>query len=256
MAATHEVRAGSNWRPLSDTTRDPIIAGRRPLPWPSWQRSEDYYTEGALIWLDVDTRIREISGDNRSLDDFARAFFGGEDGVRMARTYSFEDVVDALDAIAGYPWNDFFDAKLNETTSGSPLAGIERGGYRLLYRQEPSPYQVSKEAVFGTSNLLFSIGLSVTERGEIKEVLWESPAYEAALTAGSKIVEVNGQPFSSDVLKSAICAYSIRSEIELSVKVGPRTEQIIVCYEGGHRYPHLEPLDGVRRRLDEILEPL
>ncbi|MET0283976.1 MAG: peptidase M61, partial [Polyangiales bacterium] len=77
-AAIYDNRAGRRWRSMSDTTRDPIIASRRPLPWVSWQRSEDYYSEGQLVWLDVDTRIRELSGDTRSLDDFARAFFGAK----------------------------------------------------------------------------------------------------------------------------------------------------------------------------------
>jgi predicted metalloprotease with PDZ domain len=59
------------WRPLVDTTNDPTAAGRAPQPWRSWQRSEDYYSEGQLIWIDVDRIIRTQSGGKRSIDDFA-----------------------------------------------------------------------------------------------------------------------------------------------------------------------------------------
>ena len=79
-AAAYDNRKGREWRPLQDTTNDPIVAMRRPLPWRSWQRAEDYYSEGELVWLDADTLIREMSKGKKSLDDFAHAFFGANDG--------------------------------------------------------------------------------------------------------------------------------------------------------------------------------
>ncbi len=256
IAATHEIRAGSRWRPLSDTTRDPIIAARSPLPWPSWQRSEDYYTEGALVWLDVDTRIREMTGGTRSLDDFARAFFGMEDGVTTTHTYTFEDVVGTLAEIAPFDWAAFFDEKLNRTTSGAPLDGVERGGYRLVYKDRPSDYQISKEAVFGVTNLLFSIGMAVASDGEIKEVLWEGPAFRAGVTAGSSLLAVDGRAFDVDELKRAVARATDGDPIRLAVKAGKRTREVEIDCPGGHRYPHLEPVTDGPRLLDTILAPL
>jgi len=256
-AATLQMRAGSTWRPLSDTTRDPIIAARCPLPWPSWQRSEDYYTEGSLIWLDVDTRIRELSGDSRSLDDFARSFFGQEDRVWITNTYTFEDAVRALADLAEFGWASFFDERLNRTTPGAPLAGLERGGYRLVYRDAPSEYQAGKESLSGITNLLFSIGLSVGSGGSIEEVLWEGPAFKAALTAGSQILGVNGRGFTCDDLKRAItCAAEQDDPIKLLVKDGQHTSEVRIEYSDGPRYPHLAAMEGGRTRLDEILAPL
>jgi predicted metalloprotease with PDZ domain len=255
-AATHDVRAGSRWRPMSDTTRDPIIAARSPLPWPSWQRSEDYYTEGSLVWLDVDTRIRELSGDTRSLDDFARSFFSGENGSWTTNTYTFDDVVGALDAIAPFDWTGFFAEKLHHTTTGAPLDGLERGGYRLVYRDHPSDYETSTEAVFGKTNLIFSIGLSLSSDGKIGEVLWESPAFRAGLTTGSQILGVNGRTYDADVLKRAIACAAQGETLELLVKSGKRNRDVRIDCPGGHRYPHLEPIPGARPRLDEILSPL
>ena len=55
-------RPARNWRPMVDTTNDPIISARRPKGWLSWQRSEDYYNEGLLIWMEVDSILREQIG--------------------------------------------------------------------------------------------------------------------------------------------------------------------------------------------------
>jgi predicted metalloprotease with PDZ domain len=255
MAATQDVRAGAHWRPLSDTTRDPIIANRNPIPWPSWQRSEDYYVEGGLVWLDVDTRIRELSGDSRSLDDFARMFFGREDRVWITCTYTFEDVIGELDSLAPFAWAEFFQQKLHEATDDAPLKGLERGGYRLVYREAPSEYQASKEALSGNTNLLFSIGLMVSSDGSVAEVLWGSPAFRAGITSGSKILAVNERTYSADELKRAIRCASEGDPIDLVLQAAKRHREVRIDCPQGHRYPHLEPMDGARPRLDEILAP-
>jgi predicted metalloprotease with PDZ domain len=255
MAALIEATPGTTWRPLADTTRDPIIASRSPLPWPSWQRSEDYYTEGALIWLDVDTMIREASGDIRSLDDFARAFFAPRSYDGWTSTYTMDDVVAALDAIVPHDWRGYLDARLQATGDGAPLAGLERGGYRLVFRDTPTAYQANKESVCEKSNLMFSVGLTVTHEGEIEEVLWGGPAFDAGLTAGSTILEVDGAEFSPARFKDAVARSRQKRGIVLKIKNGSRTGQFSIDYEAGHRFPHLEPIPGPRARLDEILSP-
>ena len=128
-AAVYQHRAGREWKSLQDTTNDPIIAARRPIPWRSWQRSEDYYSEGELVWLDVDTLIRELSGEQRSLDDFARAFFGVDDGIWAPETYTFDDVVKALTDVQPYSWAEFLRSRL-ESHGGPPFDGIARGATR------------------------------------------------------------------------------------------------------------------------------
>jgi predicted metalloprotease with PDZ domain len=254
IAATHDMQAGSRWRPMSDTTKDPIIAARSPLPWPSWQRSEDYYTEGALVWLDVDTRIREITGEERSLDDFARTFFGASEPIDgVTDTYMFDDVVRALIEVADYDWASFFIDKLHNTRGEAPLAGFERGGYRLVYQDEPSSLWRAKEKLTGTASFIFSLGLSVSSEGEVAEVRWESPAYEAAITKGMKLVGVNGHVFSSDELSRAIAQAGEGEPLQLVVQSGAHQRELEIECPEGHRYPHLEPIPGATMRLDTIL---
>jgi predicted metalloprotease with PDZ domain len=256
-AATYDVRPGSRWRPTVDTTRDPIIAARSPLPWTSWQRSEDYYSEGSLIWLDVDTRLRELSGDSLSLDDFARNFFGRNGGEwRVTDTYEFDDVVQALDALAPFDWAGYFVEQLEGKRAGTQLDGLERGGYRLVYRDRPSAFTVSSDAVFGTVSLSFSLGLTLDAQGKLKDVLWDGPAFGAGLTAGSELVAVNGRAFSADDLEQAIAAGASGGPIELVVRTGRHVRTVTIAYDGGLRYPHLERIDGARGRLDEIFAPL
>ncbi|MDB5689292.1 MAG: peptidase [Sphingomonas bacterium] len=255
-AATYDMRPGSRWRPILDTTRDPIIAARAALPWTSWQRSEDYYSEGALIWLDVDTRIRELSGDERSLDDFASAFFGRNDGDWSTDTYVFDDVIDTLGAIAPFDWKGFFVDQLQAKRRGTPLGGIARGGYRLVYRDEPTSFLTSSETVFGTINHTFSLGLVLAKSGKISDVLWDGPAFAAGLTVGASVLGVNGRTFSADSLKQAIRDGREGSPIELLIKRGSEVGPVTIRYDGGLRYPHLERVEGVRPRLDEILAPL
>jgi predicted metalloprotease with PDZ domain len=254
-AATFLLRPGSRWRPLIDTTRDPIIAARSPLPWKSWQRSEDYYPEGALVWLDVDTLLRELSGDTRSLDHFARAFFGPDANGEATNTYFFQDVVDGLEAIASYDWQALFERHLTERHEDAPVAGLERGGYRLVFRSEPSSFATSSEAVFGTIDHNFSVGFSVDSDGQLKDVLWEGPAFDAGLTTGSSIIAVAGRGFDLGVLTEAIGATADGTPLELTVKNGQHVRTVTLDYAGGLRHPNLERIAGVRPRIDEILAP-
>jgi predicted metalloprotease with PDZ domain len=227
------------------------------LPAGPRQRSEDYYSEGALIWLDVDTRLRELSGDTRSLDDFARAFFGQNDGEwRVTDTYVFDDVMRALDAVAPFDWTSFFTEQLEGKRAGTQLDGLARGGFRLVYRDEPSAFSVSSDVVFGTTTLSFSIGITVDSDGALKDVLWDGPAFEAGLTVGTTLLAVNGAAYSADVLKQAIAASASGEPIELLVKAGKHVRSVAIAYDGGLRYPHLERIDGQRARLEEIYAPL
>src|SRR3546814_819717 len=145
IAAGLDLRKGRNWRPLEDTTYDPIIAARRPKPWTSWQRSEDYYNEGLLIWLEVDGMLRELSRGRKSMDDFAKAFFGGRDGDWGVSPYNFDDVVAALNSVAPHDWATFLRRRVNETSGEAPKGGFAKGGYKLVYTSQPNSTVSSAE---------------------------------------------------------------------------------------------------------------
>jgi predicted metalloprotease with PDZ domain len=251
-------RVGRAWRAMEDTTNDPIIAERRPLSWLSWQRSEDYYSEGQLIWLDADTLIRELSGGKRSLDDFAARFFGVYDGSFITDPYTFDDVVAALNAVQPYDWAKFLHDRLDGHGPGAPLDGLARGGYRLVFTETQSPFLKSAEAGRKMADFTYSIGLTVSARdgGAITGVLWDGPAFKAGLTADAKIVAVDGETFSPERLKAAVKASRTRpGPIVLLVQDKDEVRTVQIDYHGGLRYPTLEKTGAGHASLDDILTP-
>ena len=255
-AALYGGRPGRSWRPVEDTTNDPIISARRPIPWTSWQRSEDYYSEGLLVWLDVDTLIRERSGGKRSLDDFAHAFFGVNDGSRTPLTYGFDDVVDALNKVQPYDWAGFLRARLIDVAPQPPFGGIERGGWRLVFTDTPTAFWKDNEARRRGSDFSYSIGLSIGRDGVIDGVLWDGAAFKAGLAVGGKVLAINGVAYDADDLKQAITqAKTGREPIQLLVQTGDHFKTVPVDYHGGLRYPKLERIGGTPDRLSAILAP-
>ena len=255
-AAVYDHRVGREWRAMQDTTNDPIAAMRRPLPWRSWERSEDYYSEGQLMWLDADTLIREKSGGQRSLDDFAKSFFGVNDGSFVPSTYVFEDVVKTLNTFQPYDWATFLRARLDGHGPGAPLDGITRGGYKLVYTDTPSSYFKDAEVRRKVTDLTYSLGMTIAAEGKLSDVLWEGPAYKIGLTVGTQIIAVNGIALDADQLKSAIKnANKTKAAIELLVKNGDRYRTVKIEYYDGLRYPHLEREGSAAASLDQILTP-
>jgi predicted metalloprotease with PDZ domain len=254
-AATYDYRVGRSWRAMIDTTNDPIIASRRPLSWLSWQRSEDYYSEGQLIWLDADTLIRDKTGGKKSLDDFAKTFFGVENGSFVTKTYRFEDVVAALNSVVAYDWATFLHQRLEGHGPGAPLDGLARGGYKLVFDEKQSEYLKSAEMRRKNTDLMFGIGLNIGKDGLIGDVQWDGPAFKAGLTEGQQIIAVNGNTYSNDDFKDVIkAAKSGGAPIELLIKNKEEFRSVKVDYHGGLRYPHLERVVATPARLDDILE--
>ncbi|MFA7262294.1 MAG: peptidase M61 [Caulobacter sp.] len=252
-AASFDYRVGRQWRALEDTTNDPVISARKPKGWLSWQRNEDYYSEGQLIWLDADTLIRERTGGKKSLDDFARAFFGVDDGVWTPLTYQFDDVVAALNAVTPYDWAGFLKTRL-EGHGPAPLDGLARGGYRLVWKDKPNAYAKAAESLYKRTDLTWSVGLLLNAGGNVTGVQWDGPAFKAGLATGAQLVAVNGESYSADRLKAAIAtAKDGTTPIELIVKTGDQYRVARVAWTGGLRYPHLERIEGTPDRIGDIL---
>lgn len=255
-AATYDHRVGRQWRTLQDTTNDPIAAMRRAMPWLSWERSEDYYSEGQLLWLDTDTLIRERSGGRKSLDDFARAFFGVDDSSYVTSTYTFEDIVNALNGVQPYDWRRFLRSRLDGHGPGAPLDGIARGGYKLVYTDTPTDYFKDSETRRRVNDLTYSLGIVVRSDGRIADVLWDGPGYKNGLTVGAQIVAVDSTAYDADRLKDAIeGAKGSSAVIDLLVQTGDRYRTVRIDYHDGLRYPRLERDTSVPALLDAIFTP-
>ncbi|WP_192901914.1 M61 family metallopeptidase [Sphingosinicella ginsenosidimutans] len=256
-AAYYDTLPGRQWRPLVDTTNDPIINQRRPQSWTSWQRSEDYYSEGQLVWLDVDAKIRELTHGARSINDFARAFFGINPGDQGLATYTFDDVVTTLNGVAPFDWATFLHDRVDAVRPHAPLDWIAAGGYRLVYRDTPSDYWKSREQARKILDLTFSLGMTIGEGGAVRTVSWDSPPFNAGLTNGTTIVAVNGDAYSHDNMREAIrAAQGTRTPIRLLVKQGDHYREVSIDYHDGLRYPTLERVGTGPSGLDALLSPI
>ena len=255
FAADMQATPGRAWRNLQDTTNDPILNSRHPQAWPSWSREEDYYIEGLLIWLDSDTLIREKSAGKHSLSDFARAFFGVENSSWVTKTYTFEDVVATLNQVLPYDWANFLRTRLDRHGADAPLDGLARGGWKLVYTAEKSAQDKAIESVRKTAGFDYSLGLLLGDEGAIDEVLWGSPAFNAGIAKGTKLIAVNGIAFEDpDELADAITnAKTGTAPIELLLRDGKHFRTVKIDYHGGLRYPHLERIPNTPDRLDDIL---
>ncbi|MGN6516075.1 MAG: M61 family metallopeptidase [Rhizomicrobium sp.] len=252
-AAVYALRPGRKWRNVQDTTNDPIIAHRAPAPWRDWQRSEDYYSEGQLIWLEADMLIRQKTNNRKSLDDFAKAFFGINNGSYVTVTYTFDDVVKALNSVVPYDWATFLRTRLDDTGT-DPLGGLKMGGYKLAFTDQPSDYVKSSEKIRKNTDLLFSLGVILDKKGVATEVMWDGPAMKAGVTVGTEIVAVNGEAYDADDLKDVITgAKTGNAPIQLLLKDSNEYRTVSVNYHGGLRYPHLERLPNTPALLDDLL---
>ncbi|TAL76014.1 MAG: M61 family peptidase [Rhodanobacter sp.] len=229
----------ASWRNVQDTTNDPIIARRAPLPYRNYQGSEDYYSAGQMIWLDVDAKLRALSGDKKNIDDFAKAFFGMDPGSFVTSTYTFDDVVKTLNDIAPYAWADYLRKLLDG--HGPLIDGIASHGWKLVYTDTPSAAVKSVEARRHVADLTYSLGLSIGKAGAINDVLWDGPAFNAGVAPGMTVIAVNGHDYDADALKEAVTAAAKdkHQPIELLVKNFDEYKTLRIDYHDGLKYPHL-----------------
>ncbi|HEY2623987.1 MAG TPA: peptidase M61 [Dyella sp.] len=260
VAANYERnREGFKWRTLEDTTNDATIARRSSLPYRSWQMSEDYYSGGQMMWLEVDAKLRALTQDHKSLDDFARAFFGVDNGSYVTKTYTFDDVVATLNGVAAYDWASFLRARVD--TLNPPLQnGLAATGWKLVYTDKESEYEKQYNSRSEPSrhlyNFAWSIGLTMNDKAEVNDVRWNGPAFKAGVSTGATLVAVNGETYSSDVLKSAIvAAKDNKAPIQLLLKYQGGFRTVSVDYHGGLQYPHLVRIEGTPDYLSEIIAP-
>ena len=191
-AAGMDHRPGREWRSLSDTARAAQILYGASKEWSSWRRGVDFYAEGALIWLEADTLIRELSAGIRSLDDFCRAFYGGTSGPAEVVPFNYDELVAELNAIAPYDWRAFFDDRVYEVQPAAPLGGILNSGWKLEYTDEPNLHLKARDETRHTVDLRFSLGLILTNKvrhpsnGKVLDVIPGSPAAAAGIAPGMK----------------------------------------------------------------------
>lgn len=257
-AAMFEHRAGRGWRSLQDTVYQGIVDfNDAPQAWESWQRGYDFYDEGTLVWLDVDSKLRELSKGKRSLDDFARSFFGSYAGEVTAKRYGFDEVVQSLDRVQAHDWAKYLRERVDSHGPAAPLQGLARTGWKLVYDETPNLAIADAEGDGEYDDFRYSLGLQVAhDEGTVKDVLWDSPAYRAGMAKDMRLIAVSGMAYNADRLKRAIiAAHTDPQPLELLVKQGDTYRTLQLEYRDGLRHPHLQRIAGTPDRLTQLLAP-
>src|SRR5450631_2454515 len=194
-------RPGRTWRPLLDTAAgEPGVGGRGG--WMNWRRGTDYYDEGDLLWLEVATIIHRESHGQKSIDDFCLAFHGGPNNGAEVKTYTFDQLVSALNAVAPFDWATLFHTRLDSTAGEAPVGGIENGGWKVELNSQPSRSTGRR----GNSGNAYSIGIQAGADGTVNDAIVGGPGFEAGLSSGMKIIGVNGRVYTQELLDDAIKA--------------------------------------------------
>ncbi len=249
VAAHLEREAGRGWRTLADASVSGQLLFDARTDYATLRRGLDFYGEGQLVWLEVDTLIRKLSHGTKSIDDFCKAFYGGEAGPSV-NPYTLDDVVAALNRVQPHDWAAFFHQRVDAVDTRAPVAGLEIAGWKLTYNDKRSDYWMTTEDEEKVTDLMLSLGLSVKSEGLVEDVAIGGPAQKAGLAPGAKITSVDGRAFSPTVLREAAAS---SEPVELMVRNGEHISTHKVDYHGGEKYPHLEREIGKPDLLAEIL---
>jgi predicted metalloprotease with PDZ domain len=232
---------GRTWRPLEDTTVSAPYLYYAHDEWSSRRRGVDFYDEGVLLWLEVDTLIREKSGGKKSLDDFCRAFYGGKDGAPEVKTYKFEDVVKALNDVVAHDWKGLLEKRLNSTSAEPPLDGLARGGWEVVYRDKMGDLLKERDDDEKTITLSSSVGLLLKDDGQVVDVIPGTAADKAGVGPGMKVVGVNDRKFTAERVRQGVAAtHGGHEKLVLLLENNEYFKTVTLDYTNGERYPHLE----------------
>jgi predicted metalloprotease with PDZ domain len=269
-AASLDYKSGRIWRPTEDTAIAASILRSDGPAWSNWRRGQDYYQEGELFWLDADTKIRELTNDQKSLTDFLHIFLGkGGNTGPLIVTYNRDELVRDLNDVVKYDWASFIHDRIDLINPHADFDGITRGGYKIVYQDHPSESMAAmmKSGARhggGGPNVWYSLGLQLGEDGTIRDVRWGSLADQAKLAPGQKIIAVNGLVYeakndehnSNALVKAIDTAKTSKEPIHFLIQSEEYITPVSIDYHDGMRYPAMVRVDGTKDYLDEITTPL
>ncbi len=253
-AAETAARPGRAWRSLSDDVNYPAFMLRQSVPWRDWQRRRDYYSEGVMLWLAVDAKLRELSEGRHHIDNFARLFFAGATPDAPTRTYTFEDICRTLNELAPADWKTFLRGWIDAHDELDTTVGLKQHGWQLTFTDIPTSAFRASEDEAGVADLTYSLGLTVRDSGSVTTVAWGGPAFRAGLRPGVRVLAVNAAPFTREVLLAAVRSSGGRP-IMLTIDRDNRNVDVSINYTGTLKYPRLERVDGRADTLSALLAP-
>lgn len=248
---------GRQWRSLEDTAIDSYHLRGGSRSWVNLRRNQDYYNEGLMFWLEVDTIIRIESDGTYNLDDFCKEFLGAGYPDQDTLPFETEDIIQILEGLADYDWRGLINKRIRETQERLPLEFVDRLGYRLQYANERSKALEKLEKDDEFASAMDSIGMTVNEEGKVaSSVVPGMPVDESGIAPGMKIIGVNGRKFSLDRFREAIADSVVNEQIEFLVLDGESFSTYEVKYADGPKYLELVRDPSKPDLLSQIFKPL
>lgn len=251
-----DYETGRSTTPLIDlTTGAPYYFQARGQYNAIRRNAGDFYSEGELIWLDVDTIIRERSHGARSLDTFLHRYTVPTVTGPIVVPYTRAQIESLLNEVEPYDWHDFFEKRVYDVAPHPPSDDIARAGWRLVYNEKPNVFVSSRRGESGVTGW-YAFGANLSSDGVVTDVREGSPAWRAGLAPGMRVLAVDGQQFSADVF-----GYALRRAQHSSAPIALITTQskwyqtLSLDYHGGLRYPHLERIPGTADMFAAIAAP-
>jgi len=248
-------RAGRNWRSLEDTAISAHTLRGGSNSWNDLRRSQDYYDEGALFWLEVDSIIREQTDGGKSLDDFCRGFFASPGGVQIVKPFEIDEVVATLESLASFNWTELIERRIYLPQDQLPTDSIFRAGYELRYVAEKPDYVKQREKEREYLSAEYSLGITLNSKNKVRSVAPGSVADQAGLASEMEVLGVNNKKFTKERFQDALSATVETGQIELLVLEADTFRSIQMSYSEGPKYPHLSPLEGRKNWLADIFAP-
>lgn len=256
IAMRYSHRPGRKWRSLEDTATAAQTLYDAPEAFSNYRRGVDYYDEGALIWLEADTIIRQKSGGTKSMDDFAHLFHGGQNTPPEVKTYTFDDVVTALNQVQPYDWRGFLTDRVLNIAAQAPLAGIANSGWKLIYNDQPNVIARMREQGEHGYDATASLGLVLGKDGAVEDAIEDGIAARNGIGPGMKIIAVNGRKYSQEFLLAAMReARSSHAAIQLLVENTDYYRTATLEYFDGPQEPHLLRDESKPDLLGAIIAP-
>lgn len=216
----------------------------------------DFYTEGELVWLDVDTIIRERSRGARSLDTFLHRYAEPALTGPIVETYTRAEIETLLNQVEPYDWHAFFDKYVYQRSVHPPADELARAGWKFVYTEKPNAFITASQADDPGITGWYSYGADLSAKGVVRDVREDSPAWRAGLAPGMHVLAVDNQEFSADVFE-----YGVKKAQHSSAPISLITSQtgwfqtLSLDYHDGIRYPHLERIEGTPDMLAAIMAP-
>jgi predicted metalloprotease with PDZ domain len=250
------LRTGRKWRSLEDTAVASHLLRSGSPGWSELRRAQDYYFEGALLWLEADAIIRQKSQGTRSLDDFCKRFLGKNPADTEVVPYDLAEVVGHLKGTAEHDWETFLRDRVERPLEALPLELVGRIGYRLEYTAKPPTRAQAMGRGAAPISARHSLGLALGDDGRIIDMVPGMAGDRAGLAPGMKVMGINGRLFSRQRLQDALADSVARRKIELLLVEGDRFRTVVVEYGDGPKYLELVRDEAKPDVLAEILKPV